>query len=248
MPGLGVIVNVVAIAVGSATGLLAGRFIKKRMRKGIIQVQGLATITIGIAGSTAALAKLTATPGVTGRYALILFIATLIVGTLIGEALAIETRLKHFGKFLQKRLNPATGDGNPATGNRRFVEGFMTASLIYCVGAMTILGSIQDGLGNPATLYVKSLLDGTMSIFLASTLGIGVAFSIIPVIIIQGTLALLAATLGNTIPALAITGIEAVGGVLILGVGLNLATNLKIRVGNMLPAIFIALALFWALA
>jgi len=246
MPGLGVIVNVGAILVGSAVGLFAGRFIKPRMRKGIIQVQGLATITIGIAGSVAALTKLSGVGGLVGRYYLLLFIFTLIVGTLLGELLAIETRLKQFGKVLQKRLD--AGDGEAKRGDRRFVQGFMTASLVYCVGAMTILGSIQDGLGNPNTLYVKALLDGTLSIFLASTLGVGVAFSVLPVIVFQGALALIAASLGDIIPLLAITGIEAVGGVLIAGVGLNLAAGLKIRVGNMLPAIFVALALFWVLA
>jgi len=254
MPGLGVIVNVCAIIAGSALGLFAGRFIKRRMRKGIVQVQGLTTIVIGVAGSASALLRLSNTAGVVGQYSLIIFISSLIVGTLIGEVLAIETRLKYFGKALQKRLYPRNPDGPEGPDgdankeNRRFVQGFMTASLIYCVGAMTILGSIQDGLGNPDTLFMKSLLDGTMSIFLASTLGIGVAFSIVPVILFQGMLALIAAGVGDIIPPLAITGIEAVGGVLIVGVGLNLAAELKIRVGNMLPAVFVALALFWILA
>jgi len=113
---------------------------------------------------------------------------------------------------------------------------------------MTILGSIQDGLGNPSTLFVKSLLDGNTALFLSSTLGIGVAFSVIPLVLFQGALALMAASVGNIIPSLAIVGIEAVGGAIVAAVGLNLATDSKIRAGNMLPAIFVALALFWVLA
>ena len=244
MPGLGVIVNVVAILVGSGVGLFAGRFIKKRMRKGIIQAQGIAVIVIGLGGSMAALSQLSDTPGFVGKYALILFIFTLIVGTLIGELLAIETRLKRMGKMLQNRLQSGTQKDE----YRKFVQGFMTASLVYCVGAMTVLGSIQDGLGNPNTLFMKALLDGTISIFFASTLGVGVAFSIIPIIVFQGGIALIAALVGTAIPPLAITGIEAVGGALIAGVGLNLVADLKIRVGNMVPAIFVILALLWFLA
>jgi uncharacterized membrane protein YqgA involved in biofilm formation len=251
MPGIGIIVNVLAIIVGSLIGLAAGRLIKKRVRSGIIQVQGLAVIVIGVAGSISALGTLSQCPGILGRFYLVVFVVCLIIGTLIGEALAIETRLKHMGKALQKRVQGDKGDGSSPSNrkeSRKFVQGFITASLVYCVGAMAILGSIQDGLGNPDTLFVKALLDGTISIFFASTLGIGVLFSIIPLFIIQGTLALIAFSIGDVIPLIAIAGIEAVGGVLIAGIGLNLATGLKLRIGNMLPAVFVALAVVWVMA
>jgi len=261
MPGLGVIVNVVAVIAGSLIGLAVGRLVKERVRTGIIQVQGLAVIVLGVMGSSSALVSLSQQSGILGRYYLVIFCACLIVGTLIGEAVALETRLKHMGKLLQKRVQGSAKNGKgdsdtdelatAAAGgkeSRKFVQGFITASLVYCVGAMTILGSIQDGLGNPDTLFVKALLDGTISIFFASTLGIGVLFSFIPVLILQGGLALLAFSVGDIIPYIAITGIEAVGGVLIAGIGLNLAIRSKLRIGNMLPAVFIALIVVWALA
>jgi len=264
-----------AIIVGSLIGLAVGRLVKERVRTGIIQVQGLAVIVLGVMSSVNALGVLSDQPGVLGRFAIVIFCVCLIIGTLIGEAMALETRLKAMGKVLQKRVTdggragereniikppPDAGIGDSmdravhevkaksSREERKFVQGFITASLVYCVGAMAILGSIQDGLGNPDTLFVKALLDGTISIFFASTLGIGVLFSIIPLAIMQGTLALFAFSIGDVIPLIAITGIEAVGGALIAGIGLNLATGVKLRIGNMLPSVFVALAVVWLLA
>ena len=260
MPGLGVVVNALAIVLGSLIGLAVGRLVKKRMRESIIQVQGLAVIAIGMMGSIAALTALSQAPGMLGRYSIIVFVAALIIGTLIGEILALETRLKYMGKALQRRLQSDrldVGESNSQkkgqksghkNGSNKFVQGFMTATLVYCVGAMAILGSIQDGLGNPDTLFIKSLLDGTISIFLAATLGMGVMFSAVPVLILQGFIALLAFAIGDVIPMLAINGIAAVGGVLIVGIGLNLTAGLKLRIGNMVPAVFVAMAVFWLLA
>ncbi|MCL2746814.1 MAG: DUF554 domain-containing protein [Coriobacteriia bacterium] len=266
MPGIGILVNISAIIVGSLIGLAVGRLIKERVRAGIIQVQGLAVI--GIMGSISALTELSHYPGILGRFFLVVFCLCLIIGTLIGEALALETRLKAMGKALQKRVqrgqNRKLADydqgsesldasvhnvkTNSRKEDRKFVQGFITASLVYCVGAMAILGSIQDGLGNPDTLFVKALLDGTISIFFASTLGIGVLFSIIPLFILQGSIASITFVVGDVIPLIAITGIEAVGGILIAGIGLNLATGLKLRIGNMLPSVFVALAVVWIMA
>lgn len=266
VPGIGILVNVIAIIVGSLIGLAVGRLIKERVRSGIIQVQGMAVIVIGVMGSIMALQELAQQPGMLGRFYLVVFVSCLIIGTLIGEALALETRLKAFGKWLQKRatggLGPKKIDNgsesldasvhtvktNSRKENRQFVQGFITASLVYCVGAMAILGSIQDGLGNPDTLFVKALLDGTIAIFFASTLGIGVVFSIIPLVALQGTIALIAFAIGDVIPMIAITGIEAVGGVLIAGIGFNLMTGFKLRIGNMLPSVFVALAVVWIMA
>jgi uncharacterized membrane protein YqgA involved in biofilm formation len=268
VPGLGIIVNISAIIVGSFIGLAVGRLIKERVRAGIIQVQGMAVVIIGIMGSISALGELSQYPGMLGRFYLVVFCLCLIIGTLIGEALALETRLKAMGKALQKRVAPGKSQDlsdydqgsesldasvhnvktNSRKEDRKFVQGFITASLVYCVGAMAILGSIQDGLGNPDTLFVKALLDGTVSIFFASTLGIGVLFSIIPLFLLQGTIASITFIAGDVIPLIAITGIEAVGGVLIAGIGLNLATGLKLRIGNMLPSVFVALIVVWVMA
>jgi len=266
VPGIGIIANVLAIVVGSLIGLALGSLVKERVRTGIIQVQGLAVIVIGVMGSVNALGALSQYPGILGRFYLVIFALCLIFGTFIGEVLALETRLKAMGKALQKLVSgvklqanhPLDGESmdasvhnvktNSRKESRQFVQGFITASLVYCVGAMAILGSIQDGLGNPDTLFVKALLDGTISIFFASTLGIGVLFSIIPLFLMQGAIALVAFAVGDILPMAAVTGIEAVGGVLIAGIGMNLATGLKLRIGNMLPAVFVALAVVWILA
>jgi len=276
MPGLGLIVNIVAIIVGSLIGVAVGSLIKESMRASIIQVQGVAVIVIGAMVAISALLELSQSPGALGRFSLVVFLVCLIVGTLIGEILKIEDRLKAMGEALQKRVQgkrtkaaieaqeeaPAevSAEGTAETpadtpsenteksGKNKFVQGFITASLVYCVGAMAIIGSIQDGLGNPDILLVKAVLDGTISLFFASTLGIGVLFSIIPLFILQGAIALVAFAVGDVIPLVAITGVEAVGGVLILAIGLNLATGLKLRVGNMIPAVFVALAVVWIMA
>jgi len=242
VPGIGVLVNISAIVVGSLIGLAVGRLIKESVRAGIIQVMGLAVIVIGVMSSITGLTGLSQESGILGRFSLVIFCLCLIIGTLIGEILSLETRLKVMGEGLQKRFQKGQKKDNT------FVKGFMTASLVYCVGAMTVLGPIQDGLGNPDILLVKAVLDGTISIFFASTLGIGVLFSIVPLFILQGTLALLAFSVGDVVPLVAITGIEAVGGVLIAGIGINLALGTKLRIGNMLPSVFVALAVVWILA
>jgi uncharacterized membrane protein YqgA involved in biofilm formation len=245
MPGLGVVVNALAIVLGSCLGLSLGRFLPARLHRGVIQAQGLAVVAVGLAGAMPALAALSKAPGVLGRYALLIFVGSLIIGSLIGELFRLEERLERFGEVLRRRLQRQNASGESA--RHQIVEGFMTASLIYCVGAMTVLGSLQDGLGRPETLYVKALLDGTISVFLASSLGFGVLLSVIPVLVLQGALALASALLGAVIPPLAVSGIEAVGGVLIAGIGINLILDAKLRVGNMLPAVFVVLAAVWVL-
>ncbi|MDR1775984.1 MAG: DUF554 domain-containing protein [Actinomycetes bacterium] len=250
MPGLGVIVNVAAVIVGSVIGTLAGRALPQRLHKGVVQAMGLATLAIGAVNAVPALTKLNAADGAIGRFALLIFVGSLIIGAFVGEAFCIECHLENFGDFLKRKfVKSGTGDTSAdAADGRALVEAFMTATLIYCVGAMTVIGSIQDGLGNPGILYVKALLDGTISLFLASTLGYGIALSAIPVLILQGAIALLAFFAGNIIPDIAITAIEAVGGTLIIGIGVNLALDTKLRLGNMLPAVFIAMAAVWILA
>jgi uncharacterized membrane protein YqgA involved in biofilm formation len=247
MPGLGVLVNVLAVLFGTGSGLVVGRFIPERMRTAVIQAQGIAVIVVGLLGAIPALERLAQAPAVAGRFALIIFVASLIIGTFIGEAIRIEARLTSFAVWLRAKFQAAASTDAKGKKDHALVEGFMTASLIYCVGAMTILGSLQDGLGHPDTLFVKALLDGTISLFLASSLGGGVALSVIPIIALQGGIALLSALLGTVIPPLAVTAVEAVGGALIAAVGINLLLDEHIPVGNMLPAPFVALGLVWVL-
>jgi hypothetical protein len=249
VPGVGVLVNVVAVVVGTIVGLIFGGLIPERMRDTSFKAIGLSTFIIGIGMSTAGLMALGKEEGVLGRYSALVFVGSLVIGALVGEALRIEYWLERFGHWLQSAaqrlpfLAPTPNVDEPNAKGHTLVEGFVTASLLYCVGAMTVLGSIQDGLGDPSTLYLKATLDGLASVALASTLGWGVALSAIPILILQGSIALGANFAQNIVTPAVISAIQAAGGALILAIGLDLMGVKRLPVGNMLPAVFIA-ALF----
>jgi uncharacterized protein len=244
MPGLGVIVNVVAIVVGTAIGLVFGGLIHDRMRDTAFRAIGLSTIIIGAGMAISGLNSLGRSD--MGDYAPLVLVGALVVGGIIGEALRIEYYLEQFGHWLQGLagrmpfLAPTPKTDEPNAKGHTLVEGFVTASLLFCVGAMTVLGSIQDGLGDPSTLYLKATLDGVASIALASTLGVGVGLSIIPVLVIQGGIALGASSLHGVITPEVIAAIQATGGALILGIGFDLAGIKRLPVGNLLPSILLA--------
>jgi uncharacterized membrane protein YqgA involved in biofilm formation len=250
MPGSGVIVNVVAVLAGSAVGLLFGRVISERFRTIAFSAIGLAVIVIGAVISIGGLADLGDTH--LGDYAALVLVGSLVVGSLLGEALRIEYWLERFGQWLQERtyrvpvLAPGKAD-QPGEKGHTLVEGFVTASLLFCTGAMTVLGSLQDGLGDPSLLYLKALLDGVAAIALATTLGAGVALSVIPIIVLQGGIALGAGALEPYVTPAVIASIEAVGGALILAIGLDLTGIKRLPVGNMLPAIVVGATLALAL-
>jgi len=254
MPGLGVIVNVVTIVVGTAIGLAFGKLIPERMRETTFKAIGLSTLMIGISMSFTGLTRMGEAAGALGKYSSLVFVGSLVLGALIGEALRIEFWLERFGHWLQElayRLPwlapvPDSAADEPGEKGHTLVEGFVTASLLFCVGAMTVLGSIQDGLGDPSTLYLKATLDGFASIALASTLGAGVGLSIIPVAVVQGGIALVAATMsGGSVAPEIIAAIQAAGGTLIAAIGLDLTGIKRLPVGNLLPAVFVAMALAW---
>lgn len=242
----GVALNVITIIVGTTLGLLFGRLIADRFRTIAFTAIGLSTAIIGASMSIGGLVAMGKTD--MGDYGTLVFIGSLIAGALVGEALRIEYWLERFGKWLQDlsyripflASTPKTASDEPGEKGHTLVEGFVTASLLFCVGAMTFLGSIQSGLGDHQLLYIKSTLDGFAALFLASTLGVGVGLSIIPVIIIQGGLALGATTLEPFMTAGVLTSITAVGGALIMAIGLDLLGIKRLPVGNMLPAIIIA--------
>lgn len=255
MPGLGVIVNVVTVLAGTIVGLLFGGLIPERMRETAFRAIGLSTLIIGFGMSLGGMSDMGAAGGPLGKYAALVMVGSLVVGALLGEALRIEYWLERFGKLLQDLAyrmpwlapTPKSAADEPGEKGHTLVEGFVTASLLFCVGAMTVLGSIQDGLGDPSTLYLKATLDGFASIALASTLGAGVGLSIIPIAIIQGGIALAAASMSQPSPEV-IAAIEAVGGALIAAIGLDLTGIKRLPVGNMLPAVFIAMALAMVLS
>jgi len=243
MPGAGVIINIAAVLAGTAIGLLFGRLISERFRSIAFSAIGLSVIVIGGSMSLGGLADLGESR--LGAYAALVLVGALAVGALLGEALRIEYWLEQFGHWLQERTYraPALAPGHadqPGEKAHTLVEGFVTASLLYCTGAMTVLGSIQDGLGDPSLLSLKALLDGTASVALATTLGAGVGLSVIPIAVLQGGIALGATALEPLITPAVIAAIEAVGGALILAIGLDLAGIKRLPVGNMLPAVFVA--------
>lgn len=220
---LGTIVNAVAIGIGTLVGVLLRSGIPAKYKETSVAALGLAIMLIGFKGAWETNNSL-------------IMIAALAIGAIIGEFLRIEDRLHQFGQKAERYL------GN--SGN--FGEAFVTATLVYCVGAMAIMGSLQSGLsGNHETLFAKSLLDGISSIFFASTLGAGVALSAVSVLVYQGAITLGAKWLSVLISAPMITEMNAVGGILVIAIGLNILEIRKTRVGNLLPAIIVAALLAW---
>jgi len=229
----GVFVNIVTVLAGTAVGLGFGRLIHERFRTIAMTAMGLATLAIGMK-----MAISTHNP--------VILVGSLVVGSIIGEAAGIERRLESFGEWLQRVVHgSALLAPSPDRHGHTLVEGFVTASLLYCVGAMTILGSIKDGLGDPTLLYLKATMDGVASIALASTLGVGVGFSVIPILAIQGGLALGAHAVQPYLTPAVIRELSAAGGTLILAIGLDLAKVKRLPVGNMLPAILVAAVAGW---
>jgi uncharacterized protein len=219
----GTVVNVAAIGAGALIGRYTGRFIPNRMRQTVMAGLGLAVLLIGLQ-----LALKSRQP--------MIVIGSLILGGVLGEILQIEARLESFGLWLQGRF---AGAGNIA-------EGFVAASLLYCVGAMAIMGALQDGYsGTPTILYAKAALDGVASIALASTLGIGVFFSALPVLIYQGGITIAAESARSLLTETVVLEMNAVGGLLIVAIGFDLVGIKRLPVGNMLPAVFVAVGLVW---
>ncbi len=243
MPGSGVAMNVATVLLGTAIGLVFGHMIADRFRTISFSAIGIAVIVIGASMSIGGLADLGETH--LGDYAALLLVGSLVLGSLAGEAMRIEYWLEQFGHKLQQLASkaPFLAPGRalePGEKGHTLVEGFVTASLLFCVGAMTVLGAIQDGLGDPSLLYLKSLLDGIAAMALATTLGAGVGLSVLPILVIQGGIALGASALQPFITPAVIAAIRAVGGALILAIGFDLSGIKRLPVGNMLPSILLA--------
>jgi uncharacterized protein len=229
MPLWGTIVNALAIVIGSLIGTILPR-IPERIQNTVMQGLGIAIIVLG---TTMAFKSAN----------FLIVIVSVVLGGVIGELLKIEHLLEQLGKWLEKSLNRLLK--NKGGGSLNVAEGFVTATLVYCIGAMAILGAIESGLKHEHDiLYTKSMLDGISAIVFTSTLGIGVIFSSVPVFLYQGIIALSATliTLFVSTDALnaVITEITAVGGVLIIGIGLNILAIKKIHVANLLPSLLIA--------
>jgi len=220
---LGSIVNALSVIIGSIIGIYFGSFLSEKIRKAVFQIIGLFTLALGMQMSLK-----------TNQFLILL--VSLIIGTIIGESLSIEKGIESLSNKLKIKLQSE---------NKLFSEGLITAFLLYCVGSMTFVGSIEEGIHQDRTLmYTKSLMDGITSIVLASSFGNGVLFSAIPLLIFQSALTLGAFYFESYLYPELITEISAVGGVIIIGIGLNILEITKIKVSNMLPALLLIIPIY----
>lgn len=219
----GTLINIVTVLVGGVLGLLFGSRFPERVRQTVVAGLGLFTLGYGISNFIK-----TNNP--------LMVLGGLLIGALLGEWWRIEDGLSNLGKFLEARFSRPEKDGS------QFVRGFLVASILFCVGPMAILGSLQDGLnGDYSILATKAVMDGFAALAFTSTLGVGVMFSIIPILLYQGGLSLLAAQLSSMISTPMMTEMTATGGVLMVGIAISSLFEIKpIRVGNFLPSLLIS--------
>ena len=234
--GLGTLINVVAIVVGTIIGVLVGNRLSEKTSRVVTDGLGLVVLVLG--GLTViSLLDEQFVSSVGAGIPLLIVIGAILIGGIIGSALKIEQRLEKFGSILQKRF---AGKGTKDS-KEKFITGFVNASLVFTIGPLAILGALSDGLGQGIEqLATKSILDGFASLAFAASLGWGVALSAIPVGLWQGLLTALAFAVGSVMSAPVIAALTATGGVLLLGVGLRLLQLRQVAVGNMLPALIVA--------
>ena len=222
---IGTIVNSVAVVIGCLIGSLIKGRLKTNISNTIMSGLGLCVLYIGVSGA------------LKGEDTLLMIIC-IVIGALIGELIDIDKWLSRLGEIIERKVNKV------GKSNISIAEGFVSASLLFCVGAMAIVGSLESGLrGNHDTLFAKSLLDGVTSIILTSTLGIGVIFSAVTIFIYQGLITLGAGMLANVLSGSVINNMTAVGSLLIIGLGFNILGITKIKVANMLPAVILPVLL-----
>jgi len=218
----GTLINAVAVIIGSIVGLIVHTKIPEKITNTAFYAVGLFTIILGIM-----MAIKTSN--------LLIMIFSIVIGAIIGEIFDLDKRINNFGEWLKKKFK---------TKNDKFSEGFVTAFLLFCMGSMTILGAIEDGIyGTPNLLVAKSILDGFSSIVLSATMGIGVLFSFIPLLIYQGGITIFASSMQVFFTDLIINELTAVGGIILLGLGITMLEIKKIRILNMLPSLIIVVIL-----
>jgi uncharacterized membrane protein YqgA involved in biofilm formation len=222
---LGTFTNMAAILLGGAVGLLLKGRLATRFTDTLLKVMGLCVIVIGLGGAI--------------KGDIMLLVVSLALGTVVGEGLNIDGALNRFGLWIQEKMSKP--GGSPS----QIAEGFVTATLLFCVGAMAIVGSIDSGLrGDHSIIFTKSVIDGVSAMVFASALGPGVLLSCVPVFLYQGSIVVFAASLQSFLSPELVTQISAAGSVMILGIGLNMILDSKIKVANMLPAFFAAVGYF----
>ena len=233
---MGTLVNVLAILAGSVIGIMLGSRLPEKMSKTLTDAMGLVVLVIG-ALNLFALQDADFVAAVTSSGTLLIVLGALLIGGVLGSLIGIDSRLAHFGTWLQIK----TSRKNSAGDKDKFIEGFVNASLLFTIGPMAVLGALQDGLGQGIdVLALKSTLDGFTSIAFGATFGWGVAFSALPVGIWQGLLYVAAITLGASLSQAVIAAITATGGILLLGTGLRVLQIRMVNVADLLPALLVA--------
>lgn len=218
--GLGTLINIATVLIGGSAGLIVGTRLRKSLNQAVLSVMGLVTMVVGIQMALE-----------TKNILIVIF--SLVIGTVIGELVNIEALVNRVGQKLERKFSK-TKDG-------RFAQAFVATSLLFCVGPMTILGSIQDGLtGDYSLLATKSMLDGFAAMMFAAAMGVGVLFSALTVLMIQGGLTLFAGSLSGLMTQAVITEITGIGGVMVISIGLGIVGIKKLNTANMLPALAVA--------
>ena len=224
---VGTIINIITVAVGSLLGMSVGDRLPEKTQQSVVFGLGLVTLYVGIDNTQQ-----------TGN--IIIPLIALVIGILIGEWLDIQSRLDAFGGWLQ-RVSARNEKDDDSLARERFINGFVTASLVFCVGPLTFVGSLQDGIsGDYQLLAIKSVLDGFASLAFAASLGVGVMFSIVTIVIVQGGIALMGMLVGEVMSEVMIAEMTSTGGLLLIGLSLILMDIQKPRVANFLPALLIA--------
>lgn len=253
----GTIINALTVAAGTAIGLAAGPVIPERLQRIVLACLGLVTLMLGIDAGPLTMAGVVArygaeTPTYGARVGLVV-IVSLIAGAILGTLMRLDERLEGLGETIHRAVHrrrgfvAASGPDDEAAA-RRFAEGLLTASVIFCVGPLTLLGCLQNGAdANPTLLYIKSILDGFCSMALAATLGWGVAMSVVTVLVFQGALALAAHGFAQGLPPLSLDLTNVVGGLMLLATGLMILDIRKLPVANLLPGLFLPPLVVWLL-
>lgn len=231
MPGLGTIINVVAILAGGFLGLSCGRLLKKESQDTLCKASGVCTLFLGIAGAMEGMLSISDGKITSGHSMLV--ILCLALGSLLGELMKLEDRFEGIGVWLREKTGSAK--------DTRFVDAFVTASLTVCIGAMAIVGSIQDGINHdPSVLAAKAVLDLIIIMVMTGSMGKGCIFSALPVAVLQGSITALSGLLRPVLTESAMANLSLVGSVLIFCVGVNLVWGKQLKVANMLPSVIFA--------
>lgn len=231
IPGIGTIINVAAIVAAGLLGAAAGRLLNERLQDGLAKAAGVCVLFIGVAGAMQGMLALDG--GVLASGKSLFVVSSIVAGTLIGEIADVDGLVRRFGGWLKRKTGNAS--------DRSFVDAFVTASVTVCVGAMAVVGAVEDGmLGDISILCTKAILDFVIILVMTCSLGRGCAFSAIPVGLFQGAVTALSVLIRPLMTDSALAGLSLVGSILIFCVGVNLVWNTKLRVANMLPAIIIA--------